>query len=180
MEYKIENSGQYEEELISLYQNKEQGCFILELLKLLKIKENYKEEYSKILLVNDQIVGHILSLSSIVLTQWGHYDPITVIVSLYIKEEYRREGLGRLLVEEILNFSRDNLSLKGVISMIAPEYYNRLGFSPAWEYGITSQLTSNDKPILIKELFPKALMNVGGMIYFTSEEERLIKELYQL
>ena len=87
--------------------------------------------------------------------------------------DFQNKGIGTKLVKHGLEACK-KLGYTIVIVVGHPEYYPRLGFKPAREYGIEAPFEVPDDAFLVCELFSGALKNVRGMVKYSHAFDSVI------
>lgn len=90
--------------------------------------------YFYFILINDKIIGY-MRLSNNTKDASNFYynkdEKSIKLEQLYIKEEYRRKGYGKQVINDILN-SVDRLDLDCFYTLDAHKFYQSIGFTPVY------------------------------------------------
>lgn len=112
--------------------------------------------------VNGQLAGHIIySLAKIVSadgteTKVLNFGPISVL------PKYKRMGIGSALLRHTI-YKSQRLGYKAIVFYGHPDYYPRLGFRRASEFGITSHNGKSFDALMAMPLYEGALADVSGV-----------------
>ncbi len=120
---------------------------------------------------NGEMVGHILYTKSEILRGDGTKTPTITFGPLSILPKYHRQGIGSALVRYSLEKARE-LGYDAVLIVGIPDYYPKLGFERAREYGLVLSDGTAPDAFMAYELTPGSL-NGGG-------EFRLLAPEYEL
>jgi predicted N-acetyltransferase YhbS len=116
-----------------------------------------------------KIVGHILyTRSAVVRLDKTELETVT-FGPLSVLPKCQRQGIGRMLVRHSMEKARE-MGFAAVLIDGVPDYYPRLGFVRAREYGLTLRDGSSDDSFMAYELKAGALHG-GGTLYFLAETE---------
>ncbi|EIX1534043.1 N-acetyltransferase [Cronobacter sakazakii] len=100
------------------------------------------------------------------------FSPVTVageerqwlgLAPLAVDEEWRGQGIGRQLVYEGLD-SLNEFGYSAVVTLGAPEFYNRLGFEPAARYDLHCRWPGAEAAFQVHRLADDALNGVHGPV----------------
>jgi putative acetyltransferase len=112
---------------------------------------------------NGGVVGHIffspVSLSGHPALMMMGLAPVAVLPA------HQGKGIGSALIRAGLQRCR-RLGFAAVVVLGHPEYYPRFGFSPASDFGITSEYDVPDDVFMILELHPDTLDGKHGCIKY--------------
>lgn len=134
--------------------------------------QNYIPELSLVACCGGELAGQVMLSKTFVRpdrVSVSRPEPFRVLLlaPLAVKLEYRRRGIGAMLVNEAFRRARE-LGWTAVVLVGDPAYYGRLGFSLASRYGIyAAEDRQMYEPYLqIYELTPGALDGVSGTLEF--------------
>jgi predicted N-acetyltransferase YhbS len=85
-----------------------------------------------------------------------------------VHPEHQRQGVGRAMIAEALEKAK-KLNHSSVLVVGSPEYYRKFGFESADKYGIMSPIMGFNSYLMAKELQPKALENISGVVIYPKE-----------
>lgn len=115
---------------LNLYDN---TCALYtEATALSKLGKDYN--YFYFVLIEDKIIGYMRLSNHSKYTSDFYYnkgEKSIKLVQLYIKDEYRRKGYGRQVINDILN-SVDRLDLDCFYTLDAHKFYQSIGFTPVY------------------------------------------------
>lgn len=132
------------------------------LVSLLRGSEFVIPELCFVMEHNGEIVGHILYTKSEVLKADGTKSPTITFGPLSVLPKYHRQGVGSALVRHSLEKARE-VGYGAVLITGVPDYYPKLGFKRAWEYGLAFPDGTSPDAFMVYELQPCFLS--GGGIY---------------
>lgn len=115
---------------------------------------------------NGEIVGNILYTHSRVIMSDGTEKPTITFGPLSVLPQRQKTGVGRALVNHSMNRARE-MGFGAVMITGVPDYYPRLGFARAREYGLTLTDGSADDAFMAYELVPGYLSG-GGVLHFNA------------
>jgi predicted N-acetyltransferase YhbS len=113
---------------------------------------------------NGTIIGQIVLYKTAIAT--SHGELIELLLSpICVHPDYFRRGIARAMVEEALNIAR-GMGFRAVFLCGDPETYQKLGFSPSYQYNIFHK---DDKPktakwSMVRELYSGALNGISGTV----------------
>lgn len=112
---------------------------------------------------NGRIVGHILLTKVRLLRDSGGMD-ILALAPMAVVPSQSHRGIGSELVKSALEKAK-SMGYKAVVVAGHPEFYQRLGFSPASRWGLHANLSVSNDVITAMELEEGALSGGGNVIY---------------
>ena len=100
-----------------------------------RLKELLDEPRARVLVAENE-VGVVGAVSFWIKPDLGHGDIVVEVPMLVVAEDHRRAGVGKLLMDEVLNVARDNdadlIELVATRANVAArEFYRSLGFVEA-------------------------------------------------
>jgi predicted N-acetyltransferase YhbS len=120
---------------------------------------------------NGEIAGHILYAKSEVLAADGTKIQTITFGPLSVLPKYHRQGIGSALVRHSLEKARE-LGYGAVLILDVPDYYPKLGFRRAKEYGLMLPDGTAPDAFMAYELIPGSLNN-GGEFHLSAPEFEL-------
>lgn len=124
---------------------------------------------SQVAEMEGQIVGHVAWSECHIRNESESFIAITM-APVSVLPKYQKQGIGSRLIEAGLK----QVKLMGYTIAVVlghPEYYPRFGFEVSKPYGIIWDREYPDEALMVKELVPKALKNISGIIRFCSAIE---------
>ena len=121
------------------------------------------------------IVGHIIYTKSYVLNQAGERIEMLTFGPLSVLPSMQGKGIGRRLVAYTLDKAK-TLGYRAVLILGHPNYYPRLGFRPAKQFGISTANGQNFEAFMAYPLYPGALDGVNGSYHIDAIYEQLKEE----
>ncbi len=132
--------------------------------------KNYIPELSLVAYCGDRLVGHLMLSKSFVRPDRvcvPRVEPfrILLLAPLAVELRHRKQGIGAQLVQEAFRRAAE-LGWTAVAVLGDPEYYGRMGFEPAAQYGIyaAGDRQMYEPYLLVKELTPGVLESISGTI----------------
>ena len=116
-----------------------------------------------------KILGHILYTRSRVIRPDDTELQTVTFGPLSVLPQYHRQGIGRLLVHRSMEMARE-MGFAAVLITGVPDYYPKLGFVRAREYGLMLPDGSSEDFFMAYELKHGALRG-GGTLRFLAEME---------
>ena len=132
------------------------------LLSLLQESEFVIPELSFVMEHNGEIVGHILYTKSEVLKADGTKIPTITFGPLSVQPKLHRQGIGSALVRHSMGKAHE-AGYGAVLITGVPDYYPKLGFKRAREYGIMLPDGTSDDSFMAFELQPFYLSGGGTL-----------------
>lgn len=140
------------------------GCDEHLVLHQLRESRSYVGELDLVAVLNNHIVGHIISTKAIVVDPSGIESEVLCVGPVSVLPDFQGQGIGSGLIRESIRIARE-MSYTGMVLFGNPEYYHRFGFLNAVEYGITTKDGQNFEPFMVLELRPEALAMVKGRFF---------------
>ena len=141
------------------------------LVSLLRESEFVIRKLSFIAEIDGEIAGHILYTCSEVLRADGKKIPTITFGPLSVLPRYHRQGIGAALVRHSMEKARE-LGYGAVLILGVPDYYPKLGFKRAMEYGLLLPDGTSPDAFMAYELIPGYLAG-GGELHFLAPEFEL-------
>lgn len=133
---------------------------------VMKLRENGHRTLSLVASSDEgDVVGYVL------------FSPVTIngedynwqgLAPLAVKEEYRRQGIAKRLLEEAFA-SLLELGYPACVVLGDPAYYGRLGFEASEQHGMRCQWDVPEGVFQVKELRPGEFEGQSGLIEYCSE-----------
>ncbi len=135
-----------------------------DLVVLLRKSDKFIPELSITAKEGERVVGYIL-LSPIEIINRENANSALVLAPLVVDPNYQNQGIG----SKLINFAHSRAIQAGYnsIAVIGHEnYYPKFGYELASKYSISFPFETPDVYCMIKELTPRALNNVYGMVAY--------------
>jgi len=145
------------------------------LVHKLRNVEAFVPELSLVAEIDNKIVGHIIYSKSKVVDDNGAEHELLTFGPLSTHPEFKWQGVGRALMKHSFEEAR-NLGFRAIIIFGYPDYYPKVGFRPAGEFGISTAWGSNFDAFMALELYPRALDGIKGKYYLDPVYEQLTQE----
>jgi len=122
-----------------------------------------------------RIVGHIIYTKSKIVDGAGNEHEVLTFGPLSVLPEYQSKGVGKALMLHSFEVARE-LGYRAIIIFGHPDYYTRVGFRRAAEFGITTADGSTFDPFMVYLLYDNALDGIRGRYYIDPIYEQLTQE----
>ena len=133
---------------------------------------SYVPELDFIAEVNGKIVGHIIYMKSKIVNDTGQEYETLTFGPLSVLPEYQSQGIGMMLLRFSLNEAK-RLGYRAVLIFGHPDYYTRVGFRRANEFGVTTADGKTFDPFMVYPLYEGALDGLTGRYYIDPVYEHL-------
>lgn len=140
------------------------GCLEHYVLNQLRDDEAFVPELDFVMLKDGELIGQNMFMRAVIAADDGRNIPIMTFGPICIKNEYKRKGYGKLL----LDYSLNKAALAGCGAVCIEgniDFYGKSGFLPASEYGIRYHGISDGEDasfFLCKELIAGYLNGITG------------------
>lgn len=151
------------------------GCDEHLVLHQLRKSGSFIPELDLIALMEDKIIGHIISTLAHVIEAQNTEHQVLCLGPVSVLPELQGKGFGSKLIRFTIEEAQ-RLGFDGIILFGNPDYYHRFGFKNAQEYAITTKDLQNFEPFMALELQKDGLMNVNGR--FFEDEAFSVNEVY--
>lgn len=122
----------------------------------------YINELALVAETDGKIIGHVMSTDTYVTMLDGSKFPALMIAPLSVALEYRDQGIGGALLKRSFEIAKE-MGYKAMFLCGDPNYYDRHGFKPIGDFGITH--ASIPAPyVMVYELTPSALNDISGVV----------------
>jgi len=159
----------------NLYQS---GCTEHFMIYNFRKSKAWVKQLDIIALINDKIVGHIISTKAKVIDENNTEHEVLHVGPFSVEAELQSKGIGtQLLNHSILEAKK--LGFKGMILFGNPDYYSRFGFKNAKEFNITTKEGMNFDPFMALELQENGLAAIQGKFYLDESAEINEQELLE-
>lgn len=136
---------------------------------------SYVPELNYVAEIDGKIVGHIIySKSKIVDTAGNEHETLT-FGPLSVLPEYQNLGIGKALIRHTFNEAK-RLGYRAVLIFGHPDYYPRVGFRRAAEFGITTSDGKNFDAFMAYPLYNDALDSLNGKYFIDPVYDNLSGE----
>ena len=122
-----------------------------------------------------RIVGHIIYTKSKIVDDAEHEYETLTFGPLSVLPEYQNMGIGKALMLHSFDKAK-TLGYRAVIIFGHPDYYPRVGFQRAAEFGITTADGNTFDPFMVYPLYDNALDGVFGRYHIDPLYEQLTQE----
>lgn len=140
------------------------GCDEHLVLHQLRKSRSYVGELDLISVLNENIVGHIISTKATIVDPSEGESEVLCVGPVSVLPDFQGQGIGSGLIRESIRIAGE-MGFTGMVLFGNPEYYHRFGFLNAVEYGISTKDGQNFEPFMVLELRPEALALVKGRFF---------------
>jgi len=131
------------------------------ILHNLRNSTNYIHDLDLAALVDNEVVGHIISTKAKVVDAHNTEHDILCVGPLSVLPAFQKNGIGSALMNHSILVA-NKLGFTGMILFGNPDYYHRFGFRNAQEYKITTKEGQNFEPFMALELQADGLTHISG------------------
>lgn len=142
------------------------GCCEHYLVHLLRDSPDYLPEFSRVAEIDGHLVGAIYYSKAFVQTESGRL-PVVTFGPLAVDPVFQGLGIGRKLFEESLS-SLSSSGYPAIVIYGEPNYYPKLGFRRASEFGISDPEGNVYDALMVFELRKKSLEGIRGKFFESS------------
>ena len=122
-----------------------------------------------------KIVGHIIYTKSWIEADDGKTYETLTFGPLTVMPEYQSRGIGRKLLNQTFEKAKE-LGYRAVLIFGHPDYYTRVGFKYAADFGLTTTDGSTFDAFQVYELFDGALAGIKGKYHIDPVYMQLTEE----
>ena len=145
------------------------------LVHKLRNVEAFVPELNYIAEADGKIVGHIIYTKSWIESEDGTKHETLTFGPLTVTPEYQRKGIGKALMKHTLTKAKE-LGYRAVLIFGHPEYYPRVGFKRAGDFGLTTPDGKTFDAFMVYPLYNGALNEIKGKYYIDPVYEDLPQE----
>ena len=150
-------------------------CDVHLLVHRLRQCPSYVPELNFVAELNGKLVGHIIYATSKIVDADGKEYEMLTFGPLSVLPAYQNQGIGKALIIHSLGESK-RLGYRAVLIFGHPDYYPRVGFQRAAEFGISTSDGTNFDPFMVYPLYEGALYGIQGRYYLDPVYENLSLE----
>lgn len=156
------------------------GCSEHLLVRIIRNSKDYIPEISRVVTLDDKIVGAIYYTKAKVVDGDITHEVIT-FGPLAIEPTLQNTGIGSLLIDETIKLAKEQ-GYSGICIFGEPEYYPKKGFVTCDKFGITTSTGENYDAFMAYPLDKEAFSHVHGKFYESEsfagcEDEEALKEI---
>jgi predicted N-acetyltransferase YhbS len=145
------------------------------LVNKLRSAKGFIPELNYVAETGGQLVGHIIcSKSKIISDEVTDYETLT-FGPLTVMPEYQNKGIGKMLMRHTFAEAK-RLGYRAVLIFGNTDYYSRIGFQPAAEFGITTSDGSSLDAFMAYPLYESAFDGIRGRYFIDPVYEQLSQE----
>lgn len=113
---------------------------------------------------DNKIVGQIFYTTAKIVDNKGNSHEVLTFGPLCVDSKYRNLGIGKFLINHTKKIAA-NIGYKAIVIYGYPEYYHKIGFQNAFNFGIARADGVFAKALLAIELYPNSLNGISGNFY---------------
>jgi len=145
------------------------------LVHRLRSAPSFVPELNFVAELDGKIVGHIIYTKSKVVDDAGQEYETLTFGPLSVLPEHQSKGIGQMLMRRSFEDAK-RLGYRAVLIFGYPDYYPRVGFRRAAEFGITTADGHNFDPFMAYPLYGGALDGIRGRYFIDPVYEQLTEE----
>ena len=130
----------------------------------LRQSPGFVPELDFVALDNGKIIGNVMFSLGKVIDDEGTETQVLNFGPLSVLPDYQNKGVGKTLLKHAITRARE-LGYRGILFFGHPDYYPRLGFRRAAEFGITTLGGSNFDAFMAMPLYDNAFEGVTGRFH---------------
>ncbi|MFC1501099.1 GNAT family N-acetyltransferase [Elusimicrobiota bacterium] len=134
------------------------------LIKALQGTREYVKELFLVAEVDNVIVGYLMFYPVYIKSRKTKYKTLSLI-EMTIHPDYKKEGIGKKLIEEGIKCSQ-TMGFFSIVTSKTSEYYEQFGFKPASRYSIRQTSSSASASFMVLELVAGALDDIPGKVEY--------------
>jgi predicted N-acetyltransferase YhbS len=138
------------------------GCDEHYLLHVMRDDPSFIPELDFVAVKDGKIIGNIVYSKSSVIGKDGASHETVTFGPVSVLPEFQKRGVGARLILHTLELAK-KLGCRAVIILGHPDYYPRLGFRRAREFGLSLETGETFDPFMALELVPGGLGSIGGV-----------------
>lgn len=137
------------------------------LVERLRKSDAFIPELSIIVIVENEIVGHILLTKIKIKNEQETFDSLA-LAPVSVKPDFQRKGVGAGLIREAHRMAKA-LGFRSIVLLGHADYYPRFGYVLANKFGITLPFEAPEENCMVIELVKDGLKGVSGMVEYPPE-----------
>ena len=150
-------------------------CDVHLLVNKLRRSVNFVPELDFVAEINGELAGHIIYSKSKVISDNGDEHEVLTFGPLSVLPKFQNQGVGKALMRHSFEAAKQ-MGFRAVIIFGYPDYYPRVGFRRAAEFGIATAEGKTFDPFMALPLYEGALNGIHGRYYIDSAYEELTQE----
>jgi predicted N-acetyltransferase YhbS len=145
------------------------------LVQRLRSAPSFVPELDFVAELDGRIVGHIIYSKSKIVDDAGKGHETLTFGPLSVLPEHQSKGIGSALMRHSFEKAK-HLGFRAVIIFGHPDYYPRVGFRRAAEFGLTTKDGDVFDPLMVYPLYDGALNGIHGRYYIDPVYDNLTEE----
>ncbi|MCL2866032.1 MAG: N-acetyltransferase [Lachnospiraceae bacterium] len=158
------------------WESENQICEEHYLVNCLRECSSYVPELNFLAEIDGKIVGHIIYTHAEIVDESQKVCQVLTFGPLSVHPDFRNVGIGKALMQHSFAKARA-LGYRAVIIFGHPDYYPRVGFRRAVEFGIVTADGQSFDPFMVYPLYEGALAGIRGRFYIDPVYEDLEQEV---
>jgi predicted N-acetyltransferase YhbS len=130
----------------------------------LRSSANYIPKLALVAEENDKLIGHIMLTKTDIVNDSSKFETL-LLAPISVALEHRNRGVGSELIKASSKLAEE-MGYTSVFLVGDPAFYHRFGFKAAINFGIGHEPDIPNEYVMACELFPDALLEIGGTIDF--------------
>lgn len=140
------------------------GCDEHLLVHKIRTHPDFIPELDFVAELNGQVVGNIMYSHSKVIDEHGHEHGVITFGPVSVLPAFQKQGIGAALIKHSAKIAAE-MGFCAIVIYGFPEYYHKLGFKSASEFGISRADGKFAKALMAMELTEHAFDHVSGRFF---------------
>lgn len=137
------------------------GCSEHYLLHIMRDSPSFIKELGFVAVLNGKIVGNIIYTKSFILADNENKYEVLTLGPLSVLPDFQRNGIARMLIENTRMLAAQ-MGFRAILLCGDPDFYSRVGYVPAEDFGIRTADNMYSKALHICGLYEGALDSIRG------------------
>lgn len=137
------------------------GCNEHYLLHVMRDNPNFVKELDCVAVCDGKIVGNVVYLKSSIMADDGNEYEVLSLGPISVLPAYQRKGIARMLIEHTRALAT-RMGFRAILLCGDPDFYVRVGFQPAEDFGIRTADNLYFKALQVCGLYETALNGIRG------------------
>lgn len=137
------------------------GCNEHYLLHIMRDSPNFVKELDFVALCDGKIVGNVVYLKSCIVADDGNRYEVLSLGPISVLPDFQRKGIARMLIGHTRVLAV-RMGFRAILLCGDPDFYSRVGFLPAEDFGIRTADNTYFKALHVCGLYENALNDIRG------------------